>query len=61
MNDKRMIADLLNALERIEGLAEEAIECRRISEDPEDHELLPSYEEDLAAARDVMGRARLHR
>lgn len=43
--------NLLASLQNMVGLAEEAIELRKVSEDPADAEMLPVYERQLASAR----------
>lgn len=40
---------------RLADMTEEAIEMRRISEDPEDHECVPFFVEDLNKARAILG------
>lgn len=53
----RLIAaapELLNSLCQTVGLAEEAIALRAESDDPDDHELLPDYQAQLATARTLI-------
>lgn len=48
--------EVVKALKNMIGLAEEAIEARKASDDPEDHELLPVYEQQHADATALLAR-----
>lgn len=50
------LPEVVAALKNMIGLAEEAIEARKASEDPEDRELLPVYEQQHADATALLAR-----
>jgi hypothetical protein len=56
----RLIAaapELLEALRWAVNMAEEAVCCRRDSDDPEDHKILDHHEAELVKAKTILARA----